>query len=381
MLQLKMPQFPLPRSGQRAFVLALIAISFGVASCDQKSGGGDTSTSPNTTSPTTSTSSAGGGGGGGAGASLSGAGATFPAPLYQKWFSDYNKQHPEAKIGYQAVGSGTGISQFTKGTVDFGASDVAMKDEEIAKVKNGVVLLPMTAGSIVIAYNIPGVKSGLKLPRQVYPAIFLGQIKKWNDPAITKVNPGVNLPDLPITVVYRSEGSGTTSVFTSHLSAVSPDWKSKVGSGKNVNWPGGVGGKGNPGVIALIQQTKGSVGYVEYGFAAKNNVPYASLENKSQKYVEATPDSASKTLAAVTLPENLRAFITDPEGADSYPIVTYTWLLAYKKYDDANKSKTLKEVIKYGLTQGQKDSAELGYIPLPSNVVTKVQAAADTIQP
>lgn len=312
---------------------------------------------------------------------LVGAGASFPAPLYQRWFQDFNQKHPKVQINYQSVGSGAGVEQFTKGTVDFGASDTAMKDEEIQKVGDkGVILLPMTAGSIVLAYNLPQVNE-LKLPRQVYTDIFLGKIKKWNDPAIKQANPSVNLPDQNITVVHRSDGSGTTGVFTKHLSAINPEWKSKVGDGKTVQWPTGVGAKGNEGVTAQIQQTQGAIGYVEYGYAKNNNLKFASLENKAKKFVAPTDQSAEKTLETVKLPENLRAFITDPEGDDAYPIVTYTWMLAHKKYDDPQKAKVMEAMIEYGLTEGQKVSAELGYVPLPKTVIDKVAAAADQISP
>ncbi|HIK06526.1 MAG TPA: phosphate ABC transporter substrate-binding protein PstS [Trichormus sp. M33_DOE_039] len=314
--------------------------------------------------------------------SLTGAGASFPAPLYQSWFTDINKKYPNLQINYQSVGSGAGVEQFIKGTVDFGASDVAMKDDEIQKVPadKGVLLLPMTAGSIVLAYNLPDVGE-LKLPRAVYVDILLGNIKNWNDPKIAAANPDAKLPDQAITVVHRSDGSGTTGVFTAHLSAISPDWKSKVGDGKTVNWPAGVGAKGNEGVTAQIQQTQGSIGYVEYGYAKQNNLKFASLENKGGKFVVPTEESASKTLEAVTLPENLRAFITDPDGADSYPVVTYSWIMVYKKYPDAAKAKAIEAMIEYGLTEGQKVSAELGYVPLPQNVVQKVAAAADQLSP
>src|ERR687885_886578 len=313
---------------------------------------------------------------------LLGAGATFPAPLYQRWFADLNKEYPKVQINYQGNGSGAGVEQFTKGIVDFGASDVAMKDDEIQKVGDkGVILLPMTAGSIVLAYNLPEVTSELKLPRLVYTDILLGKIKKWNDPAIAKANPDAKLPDQNITVVHRSDGSGTTGVFTKHLSAISPEWKSKVGEGKTVQWPVGVGAKGNDGVTAQIQQTKGSIGYVEYGFAKKNTLKMASLENKAGKFVAHTDEAASKTLETVKLPDDLRAFITDPEGADSYPMVTYTWLLVHKKYSDPDKAKAIEAMVEYGLTDGQKVSPDLGYVPLPKNVVEKVTAAADAISP
>jgi phosphate transport system substrate-binding protein len=312
---------------------------------------------------------------------LVGAGASFPAPLYQRWFQDLNGKYPKVLVNYQSVGSGAGVEQFTKGTVDFGASDTAMKDEEMQKIGDkGVMLLPMTAGSIVFAYNLSDVPE-LKLPRQVYTDILLGKITKWNDPAIAKANAGAKLPDQKITVVYRSDGSGTTGVFTKHLSAISPEWKSKVGEGKTVQWPTGVGAKGNEGVTAQVQQAPGSIGYVEYGYAKNNNLKFASLENKAGEFVVPTDQSASKTLEGVQLPENLRAFISDPEGKESYPIVTYTWLLAHKKYDDPAKAKAMEAMVEYGLTEGQKVASELGYVPLPKNVVEKVAATADQISP
>ncbi|MFN6482748.1 MULTISPECIES: phosphate ABC transporter substrate-binding protein PstS [unclassified Nostoc] len=313
---------------------------------------------------------------------LSGAGASFPAPLYDTWFTDLNKKYPNLQVDYASVGSGSGVEQFIKGTVDFGASDVAMKDEEIQKVPadKGVLLLPVTAGSIVLAYNLPDVPE-LKLPRAVYADILLGKITSWDDAQITKANPGAKLPKEPITVVYRSDGSGTTGVFTKHLSAISPEWKTKVGEGKTVNWPKGVGAKGNEGVTAQIQQTPGSIGYVEYGYAKQNSLKFAALENKGGKFVVASEESASKTLASVPLPANLRSFISDPEGADSYPIVTYTWILAYKKYPNAAKAKAIEAAIEYALTDGQKQASALGYVPLPENVITKVAAAADQISP
>ena len=313
---------------------------------------------------------------------LSGAGASFPAPLYDTWFTDLNKKYPNLQVDYASVGSGSGVEQFIKGTVDFGASDVAMKDEEIQKVPadRGVVLLPVTAGSIVLAYNLPDVPE-LKLPRAVYADILLGKITSWDDAQIAKANPGAKLPKDSITVVYRSDGSGTTGVFTKHLSAISPEWKSKVGEGKTVNWPKGVGAKGNEGVTAQIQQTQGSIGYVEYGYAKQNSLKFAALENKGGKFVVASEESASKTLESVPLPANLRSFISDPEGADSYPIVTYTWILAYKKYPNVAKAKAIEAAIEYALTDGQKQASALGYVPLPSNVITKVAAAADQISP
>ena len=349
---------------RKVLLAPLLALTLGLTAC-----GGGTQTS--TTSE--------GGNADGKSVSLTGAGASFPAPLYQRWFSEYNKQNPNVKVSYQSVGSGAGVEQFTQGTVDFGASDVAMKDEEITAVERGVALLPITAGSIVLAYNLPDVPE-LKLSRQAYVDILMGKIKKWNDSAIAKLNPDAKLPDSNIAVVHRSDGSGTTGVFTKHLSAISPEWSEKVGSGKTVEWPTGVGAKGNEGVTAQILQTEGSLGYIEYGYAKQQDIPTATLENKAGKYVAPSDESAADALSAATLPENLRAFVTDPEGEASYPIVTYTWLLAYENYDDPDKLQAFKEVVNWSLTEGQAYAGDLGYIPLPDNVVEKVQSKLDTIQ-
>lgn len=310
---------------------------------------------------------------------LSGAGATFPAPLYQRWAVEYNKLHPEVQVNYQSVGSGAGVKQFVAGTVDFGASDAAISDEEAAKVARGAVIVPATAGSIVIAYNLPDVKD-LKLSREAYTNIFLGKITSWNDEAIQKDNPGITLPDLPINVAYRSDGSGTTYVFTKHLSTISPDFEEEVGNDKSVTWPVGVGGKGNEGVTALIKQSPGTLGYVEYGYAVNNGLPIATLQNKSGNFVKADETTGAATLASAELPANLVAFPSDPAGAQDYPIATFTWLLLYGKYDDAAKKDALVKFVQWGLTDGQKLAGELGYIPLPEAVVTKAQAALGTIK-
>ncbi|WP_199328953.1 phosphate ABC transporter substrate-binding protein PstS [Coleofasciculus sp. FACHB-1120] len=365
------------RSKPRAFLIPAIALSLSVAACQSPN---TTPTSSPAAGTTGSATPAAAGGGGGSNVSLTGAGASFPAPLYQRWFSEYNKQNPNVQVSYQSVGSGAGVEQFTQGTVNFGASDTGMKPEEITKVAKGAVLLPMTAGSIVLGYNLPDVK-GLKLPRAVYTDIFLGKIKNWNDPRIAQANPGLTLPDRPITVIHRSDGSGTTSVFTQHLSAISPAWKSGPGAGKTVNWPVGVGAKGNEGVTAQLLQSDGAIGYVEYGYAKQQNIPTAALENKSGKFIEPSGETAANALAAVTLPADLQAYIADPEGENSYPIVTYTWIMAYKTYEDPQKAQALKNVLKWSLTEGQKYSEELGYVPLPQPVVTKVQAAVDSIKP
>lgn len=367
------------RAGRTATGLTAIALALSLAAC----GGGtntETTTSPSPTSEGGATQKLPLKGT----VSLTGAGASFPAPLYQNWFVSLGQEDPNLQVNYQSVGSGAGVEQFTQGTVDFGASDVAMTDEEIAKVKNGVLMLPMTAGSIVLAYNLPGVE-GLKLSRETYTDIFLGKITKWNDPAIAKDNPDLKLPDQPITVVHRSDGSGTTAVFTKYLSAISPEWKSTIGDGKSVEWPTAkgkfIGGKGNEGVTASIQQNEGAIGYIEYGYAKNNNLTMAQLQNKAGKFIAPNQESGAATLASVELPADLRAFITDPEGENSYPIVTYTWILANKKYADPQKAIAMEGMIQYGLTKGQQQSAALGYIPLPPNVIEKVAKAADEISP
>jgi phosphate transport system substrate-binding protein len=312
--------------------------------------------------------------------SLTASGATFPAPLYQRWFAEYNKLHPDVQVNYQGVGSGTGIKQFTDGLTDFGASDAAMTDAEMAKVTTGgVLLLPMTAGSIVISYNLPGVTDPIQLPRDVYPAIFTGAITNWNDPKIAAANPGVKLPDLPITVASRADGSGTTFNFSGHLSAISADFKTKIGQGKQVKFPG-VAGKGNDGVAALIKQTPGTIGYVEYGYAQATSLPMAILQNQAGKFVAPNAQSGSAALASVDLPANLRAFITDPAGDGSYPIVTYTWWLVHQTYTKPGEADTIKALANWALTDGQKFSPDLGYLPLPATVVAKVQAAAAQIK-
>ena len=310
---------------------------------------------------------------------LSGAGATFPAPLYQRWSAEFHKKNPAVHVNYQSVGSGAGVKNFMQGVVDFGASDAAMTDAEIAKSPAGAVLVPATAGSVVLAYNLPGV-ADLKLGREALAGIFLGTVKKWNDPAIAKDNPGAKLPDQPVAVAYRSDGSGTTFVFTQHLAAISPEFDEKVGADKSVTFPVGIGGKGNEGVTALVKQTPGAIGYVEYGYAKNNGLAMASLQNKAGKFVAPTPESGASALASVELPENLRAWPDDPAGEGDYPITSFTWLLLPKKAADAAKLAALKQFITYGLTEGQAFAAELGYIPLPESVVAKSKAALESVK-
>ncbi|MBD2337150.1 phosphate ABC transporter substrate-binding protein PstS [Calothrix sp. FACHB-156] len=312
--------------------------------------------------------------------SLVGAGASLPAPLYQRWIADYHQLNPHVEINYQSLGSSVGIQQLIQGTVDFAASDVGITNEQAAKVEREVVALPMTASSIVLAYNIPNLPTVLKLSRSVYTDIFLGKITNWNDPQIAVANPEVTLPNLPIQLIHRTDGSGTTSVLTQHLSAISPEWKNKVGAGKSIQWPVGIAARGNEGITAQIQQTPGAFGYVEYVYATKNRLSVATLENKSGNYIQPTPESVAKTLESVKLPtDTLIAFIADPTHAQSYPIVTYTWLLTYKKYQDSAKAQVLKNFVNWAVTEGQKSSLELGYIPLSQKVVVQVQSAAKKI--
>ena len=310
---------------------------------------------------------------------ISGAGATFPAPLYQRWGVEFNKVQPGIQVNYQSVGSGAGVKNFIQGVVDFGASDAAMSDEEIAKVPSGVVMIPATAGEIVFAYNLPGFP-GIKLAREVMAGIYLGTVTKWNDPAIVKANPDLKLPNLAIQVAYRSDGSGTTYVFTQHLSAISAKFDDEVGTDKSVTFPVGVGGKGNEGVTALVKQSLGTVGYVEYGYAKDNGLLMASLQNKSGNFVAPDIASARETLSNLELPTNLRIWPVDPEGASDYPIVSFTWLLLYKKYPNAAKLKALKEFVNWSLADGQSFSESLGYVPLPASVLEKAKAALSTIE-
>lgn len=309
---------------------------------------------------------------------LQGAGASFPAPLYGKWFKSYSGAHQNVQVDYQSVGSGGGVKSVIDKTVDFGASDAAMTPLDMAKVDGGVQLFPMTAGSIVLAYNLKGVEH-LKLSRQAYAGVFLGKIKRWNDPVIAAANPGVMLPDLPINVVVRADSSGTSFVFSKHLSAINDEFNTGVGANTMPNWPAGTKSKGNEGVTASIMTTPGSIGYIEYGFARSQKVPMAVLENKAGAYVEANATSGQAALASAAMPDDMIVWASDPEPADAYPIVTYTWLICYKKYPDKGKAQVVQDLVKYGLTEGQKDAESLGYIPLPAAVIAKATAAIQNI--
>jgi phosphate transport system substrate-binding protein len=320
---------------------------------------------------------------------LQGSGATFPAPLYKRWFLEFYHAHPQIRINYQAIGSGAGIRQFTEGLTHFGASDAAMTDAEMQRAyaerpeQSEVLLVPLTAGSVALCYNLPGVPADktLRLSRTALVEILVGRITTWDDLTIRSLNPEMKLPSLPITWVRRSEGSGTTFAVTNHLSAISPEWKEKVGVNKSVTWPVGLGAKGNNGVAALIDQTPGALGYVEFGYAELTHLPMAAVENKKGRYVIPSMESGQAAVAGARMPANFRLFIPDPDGDEVYPIVTYTWLLVLKRYDNPRVAATIKKALRYALTDGQKISADLGYIPLPEDVVRPVLAAVEQIQP
>ncbi len=308
---------------------------------------------------------------------INGAGATFPAPLYQKWFSEYNKIHPDIKFNYQAIGSGGGIKQFTEGTVDFGATDAPMKDDQIAKVPD-VVHIPTVLGAVVVAYNAPGLKS-LRFSGETLANVFLGKITKWNDPAIVADNPGVKLPEQAIVVARRSDGSGTNAIFTDYLSKVSPEFKTKVGSGTSVNWPVGLGGKGNDGVTGLVKATPGSIGYVELGYAVQQKLTVAELKNKDGNWVKASIESTTAAANGVEMPADFRVSITNATGKDSYPIAGFTWILVHRDSKDAAKGKAIVNFLRWALNDGEKMATPLDYAPLPREVQEKVLKTIDTL--
>jgi phosphate transport system substrate-binding protein len=314
---------------------------------------------------------------------LRGAGATFPAPLYQRWINRFAEHHPNFPISYATVGSGDGIQGFLAEELDFAGSDAALSDEQIAQVKRGAQLVPTTAGVIVIAYHVNGLSGPLKFPRDVYKAIFTGKITRWNDHRIKAANPDLKLPDEDITIVARQDSSGTTFAFTNHLSAVSQEWRDSGPSvGKVVDWPGNaMVARGNEGVASRIKVSEGSIGYMEYGFAKRLGLPMAWLENKAGRFMEPNELSGVATLAknASKMPENLRLLIPDPDGEDAYPIVTLSWLLLYRNYPDQAKASALKQFVNFGLTEGQHYSRELGYVPLPEKIVSRSQKALENI--
>jgi phosphate transport system substrate-binding protein len=306
---------------------------------------------------------------------LNGAGATFPYPIYSKWFNEYHNEHSNIEINYQSIGSGGGIRQVQAGTVDFGASDGPMSDEQMAQSKVKVLHVPTVLGSVVPAYNIPGVSAELKFTPDVLADIYMGKLTKWNDARITKVNPGVNLPDQNITVVHRSDGSGTTYIFTDYLSKVSPDWKGTVGKGTSVKWPVGIGGKGNEGVAGSIRQLPGSIGYVELIYALQNKIPFGVVQNASHNFIKASLESTTAAAVGVKMPPDFRVSITNPPGKNAYPIASFTWLLVPTSPADMNKGKILKDFLFWMLDKGQTMTEALSYAPLPKEVVTMEKAA------
>jgi phosphate transport system substrate-binding protein len=310
---------------------------------------------------------------------INGAGATFPYPIYSKWFDEYAKVDPSVRFNYQSIGSGGGQKQILAQTVDFGASDGPMSDDNLAKAPGKLLHIPTVAGADVVAYNLQG-NPALKLDRDAIAGIFLGQIKKWNDPKITALNPGVTLPDQEIVVVHRSDGSGTTYIWTDYLSKISPEWKTKVGTNTSVNWPTGIGGKGNEGVAGQIKQTPGALGYVELIYAVQNKMPYADVKNSAGNFVKPSLESVTAALATADIPDDFRFSITNAPGKDAYPIAGATWLLVYQQQKDAAKGKKLVEFLKWSLTDGEKMAKDLQYAPLPESVQQRVLKRIDEIK-
>jgi phosphate transport system substrate-binding protein len=312
---------------------------------------------------------------------LQGAGATFPNPLYQKWLSEYGKAHANVKIDYQSIGSGGGIKQIQSRTVDFGASDSPMKDEDLKAAPGEILHIPTVLGAVVITYNLSGVSQSLRFSPDVVADIFLGKVRKWSDARIKADNPNATLPDAEITVVHRSDGSGTSAVFTDYLSKVSPEWKERVGAGTSPNWPVGIGGKGNEGVTGQVKQTPNTIGYVELAYAVQNKLPVALLRNKSGNFIEPAIDTvtaaASGSLAAT--PEDLRVSITDSAGATAYPISSYTYILAYKNQSDEAKGKALVDFLWWGIHDGESFAKDLLYAPLPAEIVKRAEVKISSI--
>ncbi|HVI10769.1 MAG TPA: phosphate ABC transporter substrate-binding protein PstS [Candidatus Binatia bacterium] len=312
---------------------------------------------------------------------LNGAGATFPYPMYSKWFNEYHKLHSDIQINYQSIGSGGGIRQVIAGTVDFGASDGPMTDDQLKEAKMKILHLPTVLGADVPAYNIPGVNVELKFTPDALAGIFLGRITKWNDKALTGSNPGVSLPDKDIIVVHRSDGSGTTYIWTDYLSKVSADWQGQVGKGTSVKWPIGLGGKGNEGVAGLIRQLPGSIGYVELIYAVQNNIAYGSVKNAAGNFVKASLEGVTAAAASSPkMPPDFRVSITNAPGKDAYPISSFTWLLIPEQSKDPAKGKILADFLNWMVTDGQKMTAALSYAPLPDSVVQKEKEAIKTVR-
>lgn len=345
----------LTRAAGALLVLAIVLLSLG---CSGQSGGGE-----------------------GGAVRLNGMGATFPYPLYQKWMSEYGKINPNARIDYNSQGSGAGVQGILKQTVDFGASDGPMTDAELKTATAEILHIPTVLGAVVLTYNLPNVAQPLRFSPEVIADIFLGKIKKWNDERIKRDNEGVNLPGTDITVVHRSDGSGTSDVFTDYLSKVSPEWKEKVGRNKSPQWPTGIGGKGNEGVTGQIKNTPNTIGYVELAYAVQNKLPVAPIKNRAGNFVEPSLDAVTAAAAETvgSIPEDLRASITDAGGASVYPISSYTYILVYKDQKDAVKGKLLVDFLWWGIHDGEKFAKDLQYAPLPEEIVKRAEAKINSI--
>ena len=319
---------------------------------------------------------------GAAAQAINGAGATFPYPIYSKWFSEYNKVNPKVQINYQSIGSGGGIRQLSNQTVFFGATDGPMTPEQMQQAPGKVLHLPTVLGAVVPIYNLPGVKTELKFSGQILADIFLGKITKWNDPALVKLNAGVSLPGTDITIVHRSDGSGTTYIWVDYLSKVSPEWLKKVGVNTSVNWPSGLGGKGNEGVAGLVSQTPGSLGYVELIYALQNKIAYGAVQNMDGEFVSASIQAVTAAAGAAvkSMPKDFRVSNTNAPGKGVYPISSFTWLLLYENPKDKMQSKAMVDFMKWALTDGQKFAADLGYAPLPAEIVKLEMDALATIK-
>jgi phosphate transport system substrate-binding protein len=356
-------------SKRRAFLTSLIALAMGVSACQP--GQQTTPTAGDQATPAAGTN------GQAPSASLSGAGATFPAPLYQRWFTEYNqKVNQNVRVSYQSVGSGAGLEQYINGTVDFGASDAPIRGDRLEafrkKYNAEPIQIPMAAGAVPLAYNLPEIKGQeLRLSRAAYCGIVTGKVTRWNDQLIQKDNPGVNLPDRPLTFAHRSDGSGTTFIFVNHIDAACPDWQAGVGT--SVNWPTGVGAQGNEGVSAQIQQNEGTIGYIEYAYAKLNQIPTAVLENASGQFVAPSAESAAAVFENVEIPKDFGLLVPDPKNSEAFPIAGLTWIMVYPQYQDKEKYTALRNVLMWSLTDGRPITEELGYIPMPENIVKRVE--------
>jgi len=342
----------------------LILVSIALAAC-QPSETKTSSSAPATSGPIT----------------INGAGATFPNPIYSKWFDEYQKSHPDIRINYQSIGSGGGIKQLSAQTVFFGASDGPMTDAQLQSAPGAILHFPTVLGGVVPVYNVTGVTQALRFNGAVLADIYLGKITKWNDAAIAAINPGVKLPADDIAVVHRSDGSGTTYIFCDFLSKISQDYKQKIGVSTAVNWPVGVGAKGNEGVSGLVRQTPGSIGYVELIYALQNKMAYGSVQNKAGQFVTASLDSVTAAAAGAEMPDDFRVSITNADGANAYPIASFTWLLLYQHPKDAARGKAMVDFLKWALTDGQKFAPSLGYAPLPQPVIAKEMQALGKVSP